>query len=91
MLETADQMVEASALPGRQGRLAFVYLAVEPPRVSRDELAEAIWSEVPLAWESALASIVSKLRKKLVSLGLDGNVLDGGDGNYELRYRTGPA
>lgn len=86
MLETTDQIVEASALPGRQGRLAFVYLAVEPRRVSRDELAEAIWSEVPPAWESALASIASKLRRTLVSLGLDGSVLDGGDGSYELRW-----
>ena len=86
MLETADQIVEASALPGRQGRLAFVYLAVEPRRVSRDELAEAIWSEVPPAWESALASIASKLRRTLVSLGLDGSVLDGSDGSYELRW-----
>lgn len=89
MLETSEQVVEASALPGRQGRLAFVYLATAPRRVSRDELAEAIWTDVPPAWEGALASIMSKLRKTLVSVGLSGTVLDGSDASYELRFPTG--
>lgn len=89
MLETTDQVIEASSLPGRQGRLAFVYLLTEPRRVSRDELAEAIWSDVPPAWENALASVMSKLRKVLVSSGLTGDVLDGSDASYELRWPTG--
>jgi DNA-binding SARP family transcriptional activator len=89
MLESPDRVIEASALPGRQGRLAFVYLSIEPRRVSRDELAEAIWTDLPAAWESALASIMSKLRKTLVGIGLTSNVLDGSDSSYELRWPAG--
>lgn len=34
-----------TALPGRQGRLLFAYLAVNRQRsVSRDELADALWA-----------------------------------------------
>ena len=51
-------------LPGRQGRLAFAYLAVNRHRaVSRDELADALWDEPaalrpaqPAALEAAASS-----------------------------------
>ena len=48
-------------LPGRQGRLAFAYLAVNRRRpVTRDELAEAIWEEA--APSDRLSPLLSKLR-----------------------------
>lgn len=49
-------------LPGRQGRVAFAYLAANRRRtVSRDELADAIWSERPAA--DVLSPLLSKLRR----------------------------
>jgi DNA-binding SARP family transcriptional activator len=49
------------ALPGRQGRLAFAYLAVNRHRpVTRDELADALWAE-PAA-SDRLSPLLSKLR-----------------------------
>jgi DNA-binding SARP family transcriptional activator len=54
-------------LPSRQGRLLFVYLAVNRLRpVHRDELIEAIWGEqAPATPEAALAALVSRLRRVL--------------------------
>ena len=52
--------VEAS-LPGRQGRLAFAFLAVHRHRpVPRDELSDALWRE-PAA-SDRLSPLLSKLR-----------------------------
>ena len=48
-------------LPGRQGRLAFVFLAVNRHRpVPRDELSDALWDE-PAA-SDRLSPLLSKLR-----------------------------
>jgi DNA-binding SARP family transcriptional activator len=50
-----------SELPGRQGRLAFAFLAVNRHRlVPRDELADALWSEVGAS--DRLSPLLSKLR-----------------------------
>ena len=50
-----------SELPGRQGRLAFAFLAVNRHRpVPRDELADALWDE-PAA-SDRLSPVLSKLR-----------------------------
>lgn len=55
-------------LPGRQGRLAFAFLALNRHRpVPRDELADALWDE-PAASER-LSPLLSKLRS---SVPLDG-------------------
>ncbi len=49
-------------LPGRQGRLAFAYLATSRSRpVPRDELVDALWPERPAA--DALSPLLSKLRR----------------------------
>lgn len=55
------------SLPGRQGRLLFVYLIVNRRRpVRREELLEAIWPErLPDAADSALSALLSKLRRLL--------------------------
>jgi DNA-binding SARP family transcriptional activator len=61
-------------LPGRQGRLLFAYLAVNRDRaVSRDELADALWSrELPSAPDPALSALLSKLRRLLPEGALGG-------------------
>ena len=50
------------ALPGRQGRLAFVYLAANRHRpVTRAELDDALWRES--GGSDRLSPLVSKLRQ----------------------------
>lgn len=49
------------ALPGRQGRLAFAYLALNRRRtVTRDELGDALWSDA--SGSDRLSPLLSKLR-----------------------------
>ena len=71
-LEYGDRLVTESALPGRQGRLAFVYLAANRQRpVTRGELIEVIWAGAPPPEsDAALSAILSKLRAMLKSAGL---------------------
>jgi DNA-binding SARP family transcriptional activator len=67
-VEAGQARVDERRLPGRQGRRALVYLALERTRpVPIDELADAVWgSAAPAgAWETALSAIVSKLRAAL--------------------------
>lgn len=56
-------------LPGRQGRLAFAYLTLNRHRVvTRSALADAIWPvEPPALVDTALSSLISKLRKAIGS------------------------
>jgi SARP family transcriptional regulator, regulator of embCAB operon len=58
-----------AALPGRQGRLLFVYLVAHRLRpVTRDELADALWGESPPErGERALSALLSELRRVLGS------------------------
>jgi SARP family transcriptional regulator, regulator of embCAB operon len=51
-------------LPGRQGRLLFVYLAAHRRRPStRSELMQALWPDrVPAAADTALSALLTKLR-----------------------------
>jgi DNA-binding SARP family transcriptional activator len=54
-------------MPGRIGRLLFVYLVLNRTRdVSGDELVEAVWpQEAPPGAEATLRTLVSKLRRAL--------------------------
>jgi len=63
-VERDGQRLDAR-LPGRQGRLLFVFLVVNRHRqVSRDELAEALWREPdPAAVDARLNPLLSKLRR----------------------------
>lgn len=63
-----------SALPGRQGRLLFVYLAAHRSRpVPRDELIDALWPDTaPSAADEALSALLSKLRRALGADALEG-------------------
>ena len=69
--ELGDRRFDERRLPGRQGRRALAYLALERARpVPIDELADAVWgtSSPSGAWETALSAIVSKLRACLRGL-----------------------
>lgn len=72
VVEHGEQRLDEHQLPGRQGRLAFVYLAAPPARAAgRSELVSAIWGdEPPRELESALNAILSKLRRALKQVGL---------------------
>jgi DNA-binding SARP family transcriptional activator len=71
--ELDGRRVEES-LPGRQGRLLFVYLVVNRHRApGRDELLAAVWpDEAPAAADAALSALFSKLRKLVGTERLEG-------------------
>ena len=73
-------------LPGHQGRIAFVALALQRRPLSRDELADIVWGEtLPAQWNGALSTIVSKIRSLLARSGLDtASVMPTTGGTYEL-------
>jgi DNA-binding SARP family transcriptional activator len=91
-VECGEHLLRESGLPGRQGRLAFVYLAAERARsVSQSELAELLWPDgAPPSWTVALSAIVSKLRVWLAGAGLSrSEVLAQAFGCYQLRLPAG--
>jgi SARP family transcriptional regulator, regulator of embCAB operon len=71
--ERNDRLLKEADLAGRQGRLAFAFLALERERaVPQSELAEVLWPDsLPPSWPVALSAVISKLRGRLGSLGLD--------------------
>ncbi len=72
-VERAEQLLREAELAGRQGRLALVYLVAERERaVTQSELAELLWPQaLPPSWPVALSAVVSKLRQRLGTVGLD--------------------
>ena len=74
---------------GRQGRLAFVYLAAERARpIPREEMAKVLWpDEMAPTWETSMNSLVSKLRSLLSSRSLRDRGVDlvSSAGQYRLR------
>lgn len=78
--------------PGQQARIAFALLVGErSDPVSRSAVADALWPErMPPSWDTALSSIISRLRSLLTRAGLDGaSVLSTRDGCHELRLPPG--
>jgi SARP family transcriptional regulator, regulator of embCAB operon len=73
VVELAGRRLE-DALPGRQGRILFVYLAANRARpLGRDELVGALWpGEPPAAAEGSLSAVLSKLRRVLGPATLQG-------------------
>lgn len=65
------RLLDQSDLPGRQGRLALVYLVAHRHRPVRvEELAAALWGDdLPRSWEPSLRVVVSKLRTALDGAG----------------------
>ena len=72
-VEHGDLLLREADLAGRQGRLAFVYLVAERERaVTQSELAELLWPDsLPPSWPVALSAVISKLRQRLGTIGLD--------------------
>jgi SARP family transcriptional regulator, regulator of embCAB operon len=72
-VECGERLLREADLAGRQGRLALVYLVAERERaVTQSELAELLWPDsLPTSWPVALSAVISKLRQKLATLGLD--------------------
>jgi SARP family transcriptional regulator, regulator of embCAB operon len=64
-------VLDQTGLPGRQGRLALVYLVLERHRpVPLDDLAHALWGlTLPPSWERSVRVLVSKLRRALAPTG----------------------
>ena len=83
-IEGPDGTIGGADLPGHQGRVAFVALAVERHPISHDGLADIIWDNAPpRQWKSALAAVVSKTRSLITTTGLDGtSVLSSAGGTY---------
>lgn len=79
--------VDQSALPGRQGRLALVYLVVERHRpVPIHEVAGALWGDdLPRTWEASLRVVVSKLRRVLTQTGDRATTILTDGGCYDAR------
>ena len=87
-VEHGETLLREAGLLGRQGRLVFVYLALERERaVDGDELAELLWPDrLPPSSALALSAIISKLRSALGRLGLSRNeVIVSAFGCYQLR------
>lgn len=86
-VQVDGDVVASKAFPGRQGRLMFAYLAANHRPVSRDELADVIWSgEVPPHWKRDLSALASRLRTLLTGVGLTGSTVLVGAGDwYELQ------
>jgi len=72
-VEHAEGLLREADLGGPQGRLALVYLVAERERaVTQSELAELLWPDsLPLSWPVALSAVISKLRHRLGTIGLD--------------------
>ena len=70
-IEHGEHLIREKGFPGRQGRIAFAFLAVHRHRsISRDELVSAIWPDDAAAQtDTALDAILSKLRSMLKSAG----------------------
>ena len=78
-IELGDRLVSERELPGRQGRLAFVFLVSHRHRpIGRSELCDVLWpDEPPRETEAALSAIFSKLRRLLKSAAGDVDVCSG--------------
>jgi DNA-binding SARP family transcriptional activator len=86
-VETDGRKLDATRLPGRQGRVVFAYLVAERDRpVPSEELAEALWGPTPPpTWRPALRGAVSKVRGFLEELELPADdMLTSSSGCYRL-------
>jgi DNA-binding SARP family transcriptional activator len=86
-VETDRGSLDATRLPGRQGRVVLAYLVAEHDRpVPSEELAEAVWGPAPPpTWRPALRGVVSKVREFLEALDLPAHdMLTSSSGCYQL-------
>jgi DNA-binding SARP family transcriptional activator len=89
-IEHGEQLLRERQFPGRQGRIAFVFLALNRHRsVHREELLGAIWpNDAPAQTDSALDAILSKLRSMLKSAGFAAAGIDVNSGTVALQLPT---
>lgn len=82
-----DGELDQAELPGRQGRLALVYLVLERHRpVPSHELVTAIWGDdPPRSVDTSLRALLSKLRGVLEDAGLDDAAIESDAGCYQAR------
>jgi DNA-binding SARP family transcriptional activator len=60
---------DATAFPGRQGRLVFAALALARGPVDRNELADILWpNQLPSSWTRDLSAVISKLRAQFTGV-----------------------
>jgi DNA-binding SARP family transcriptional activator len=86
-VESDRRTLDASRLPGQQGRVVLAYLVAERDRpVPNEELAEAVWGPAPPpTWRPALRGVVSKVREFLETLELPADdMLTSFSGCYQL-------
>lgn len=91
-IDTGGAFLGPEEFPGQQGRAVFAFLVGQRDApVSRSAVADAIWlSRPPPSWDTALSSIVSKLRSLLSRAGMDGTgALASVGGLYELQLPPG--
>jgi DNA-binding SARP family transcriptional activator len=85
-IEHGDQLLRERGFPGRQGRIAFVYLAVRRHHtITRGELSAAIWNDEGTTSDGSLDPILSKLRSALRSVGLADAGIDAAAGVVALQ------
>jgi SARP family transcriptional regulator, regulator of embCAB operon len=88
-IEQDGTVVTEREFPGRQGRLAFVYLTLRRDRpTSRADLTNVLWPEQePADPETALSAILSKLRRLLRGAGWEPSeaAIDVCSGSISLR------
>jgi DNA-binding SARP family transcriptional activator len=92
-IETPAGLIGEQRFPGRQGRTLFAYLLCNRQRpLTREELANVLWpDQLPLAWETALHALVSKLRALFKTFaGPAGFELTAAFGTYTLRLSGDP-
>lgn len=88
-VRAGDVRLGPSDFPGRQGRIAFAYLALAGRAVDRDELADVLWPDrLPASWSRDLSAVVSKLKSLLQPLTPSAPVVGGGRW-YEVRLPDG--
>jgi DNA-binding SARP family transcriptional activator len=86
-VETDRRTLDATHLPGRQGRVVLAYLIAEHDRlVPSEELAEAVWGpQPPPTWRPALRGVISRVREFLEALELPADdMLTSSSGCYLL-------
>jgi DNA-binding SARP family transcriptional activator len=79
--------VDERDLPGRQGRLAFVYLVAHRHRPTRrDDLMDVLWGDSqPQECEVAFSAVLSRLRGLLRKTALAGAAIDVEHGSISVR------
>jgi DNA-binding SARP family transcriptional activator len=86
-IECDGRTVNERDLPGRQGRLALVYLVVKRGLpITREDLVAALWpDEAPAELDTALSALLSKLRGCFRKAGLAEAAIDVRMGAASLR------